>query len=320
MAQHTFFRYLRLKFLVTLIRLVVRWNAFVAIRRDLPLSQGIERQGIRIPSRDKRRYIDAWIYYPPDHPASSSPTTGTTKKPILVNWHGSGFVFPFLGTDQAFCARVARETGLLVLDADYRKAPETPFPGAVHDVEDALNWVASQPDRFDLARVAVSGFSAGGNLALVAASALRKKLLLTDMQIPIVVATYPVTNLSIAPQAKAVPNPRKPIPPGVAAIFDECYTPDPETRKDPRVSPSLADPADYPGTVVIITCEGDTLSPEAGALADALDDGTRKVVHRILKAVHHGFDKGVKKGTNEWERREEAYALAVKALKEALSL
>jgi acetyl esterase/lipase len=86
------------------------------------------------------------------------------------------------------------------------------------------------------------------------------------------------------------------------------------------VSPSLADPADFPSTVAILTCEGDVLAPEANFLANKLEDGHRKVINRTLKAVHHGFDKGVEKGTNEWDRREEAYALAVKTLKEALDL
>ncbi|KAF2185674.1 alpha/beta-hydrolase, partial [Zopfia rhizophila CBS 207.26] len=254
------------------------------------------------------------LYYPPGHSASLS----ARATPILVNWHGSGFIFPLLGSDSLFCARVARDTGLLVLDADYRKAPETPFPGPLHDVEDALRWVATQPKRFDLTRVAVSGFSAGGNLALVAASALKRTLV--DLTIPVVVAIYPVTDLSIKPEAKTVPNPRKPTSPHIANLFNDCYAPDKAIRTDPRVSPSLADPADFPPTVAILTCEGDNLAPEANALADKLGDGQRKVVNRTLKAVHHGFDKGAKKGTNEWDQREKAYTLTVKTLKEALNL
>lgn len=220
-----------------------------------------------------------------------------------------------LGSDCVYCARIAKESGIFVLDADYRKAPENPFPAAVEDVEDVLNWVATQTDRFDTNRVAVSGFSAGGNLALVAASALRKA---SDINIRAAISIYPVTDISLEPESKTVPHPVKPIPSRMAHLFNDCYVPDKPTRKDPRVSPSYANVEEFPETVMIATCEGDSLSPEADSLAQKLDDGTRKVVHLNLKGMPHGFDKGVKEGSKEWDRREEVYSLAVKTLKERL--
>ena len=81
---------------------------------------------------------------------------------------------PNLGQDHSFCEQIAREANVLVLDADYRKGPEHPFPGATEDVQDVLRWVQSQPRVFDLDHIALSGFSSGGNLALVASSELRR--------------------------------------------------------------------------------------------------------------------------------------------------
>jgi acetyl esterase/lipase len=315
MATIGFFTYLRLKVGVILLRTLAGIGLIFTFRRDRLLVQKIpiEHQRIRIPTRDKGRYLTADIYYPPGQSASTS-----SKTPVLVNWHGSGFVMPLLGSDTVFCARVAHDAGITVLDSDYRKAPENPFPAALHDVEDVLKWVATQSDRFDASRVAVSGFSAGANLALVAASALRKTL--TGLVIRVVVAIYPVTDISIAPEAKVAPKPRRPLPKFLSHLFDDSYVPDKVTRTDPRVSPSRADPADFPSTVAIVTCDGDTLAPEANALADKLRDGQRTVVSRMLKDVPHGFDNGAKQGTIAWDRREEAYALAVKTLKEALNL
>ena len=100
----------------------------------------------------------------------------------------------------AFCSRVARDLGVFVLDADYRKRPETPVPGAVCDVEDVLTWIKSEVDRYELSRVAVSGFSAGGALTLVAASVLRRSPTRSLLQITVVVAMYPPIDLSIAPK------------------------------------------------------------------------------------------------------------------------
>ncbi|CRG91026.1 hypothetical protein PISL3812_08074 [Talaromyces islandicus] len=316
---HSFFTYLRLKLIVTLVRSLGLLLSFTKLRRDrhLAVSLGIGQQQIRIPSRDEGRFVTAYLYTPP-----AQTNKNPAKPPILINWHGSGFVFPMLGSDGVFCARVARETGMFVLDADYRKAPETPFPGPLNDVEDVLKWVAAQPERFDLSRVAVSGFSAGGNLALVVATALRKQTSLAKLiNIPVVIAVYPVTDLSIPPEAKKAPHPRRPIPPVLAHVFNASYLPDAELEKDARVSPSLADVADFPSVVVIITADGDSLAPEAIALAERLEeDKTRKVVSRTLTGVGHAFDKGVVEGTHEWEQREEAYVLAVESLKDVFNL
>ncbi|PVI01001.1 alpha/beta-hydrolase [Periconia macrospinosa] len=171
-------------------------------------------------------------------------------------------------------------------------------------------------------RVGVSGFSAGGTLALAAASSLNgtSNSFAPSLEIPIAIAIYPVTDLSIAPEAKAVPNPLQAHPPFMQHMFNDCYAPDLSTRSDPRISPSKAESHTFPASVVIITCEGDIFRPEASALAEALDDGKRKVINHNLLAVAHGFDKGCTVGTNDWDKREEAYDLVTRALKEAMGL
>lgn len=313
MANVGLFTYLRQKVLVSLMRFAATVLFFSKRHRDRVLAKSTfnpTTKTVQIPSRDKSRNIKAILYTPPS-PASNN----GTATPILVNWHGSGFIMPYLDSDCYFCARVAKEAGIYVLDADYRKAPENRFPAAVEDVEDVMKWIAAQPERFDTERVAVSGFSAGANLALVAGSVLRKSV---EVAIQTVISIYPITDLSIAPEAKTVPNPIKPITPGMAHLFNDCYVPDHETRKDPRVSPSYAKIEDYAPTVAMITCEGDILAPEADELAEKLADGKRKVVHRNFKGVGHGFDKGLQEGTMEWNTKEEIYALAIKTLRESL--
>lgn len=63
------------------------------------------------------------------------------KKPVYVNFHGGGWVFGGLATDFDFCKRVARDTGAVVFDVDYRLAPEEHFPSQVEDCWEALKWV-----------------------------------------------------------------------------------------------------------------------------------------------------------------------------------
>ncbi|KAI1842930.1 hypothetical protein JX266_010948 [Neoarthrinium moseri] len=309
MAPHTsmsFLAYLRLKILVTCLRLLIKVPIYTRLRRDRLLTQslGVHTQHLRIPSRDSGRFIDAHLYYP---------DSTTSPKPVLVNWHGSGFVIPLHGSNNVFCAQIAKETGIFVLDVDYRKSPETPFPGPLEDAEDVLRWTSTQTDRFDSSRVAVSGFSAGATVCLAAAIASRSLL-----SISAAVLIYPFVDMSVAPEAKMVAKPIKPPPPYIAHIFNDSYVFDNAKRTDPRVSPALAEPEHFPPTVAIATCDGDILEPEGLALAAKLQDAGKKVPLKMLKGLPHSFDTGAEKGTLEWKKREELYIWAVQVLKGAL--
>ncbi|KAI1746589.1 Alpha/Beta hydrolase protein [Xylaria castorea] len=316
MTQHGLFRYLYCKALVTLLRAFVAITGTTSVHRSralVPRDSRLQR-GIKIPSRDTGRYIEADIYYP------NGGTDGAL--PVLVNWHGSGFIMPYFGSDAFFCSRVARDAGIAVLDVDYRKSPETPYPGAVHDAEDTLLWVASQSQRFDPARIAVSGFSAGGNIALVAATKLRKKLA-GAINITAALLMYPFINLAASPETKSVPKPIRPFQPWALRLFSNSYAPDPSTRTDPAVSGYFADPDDFPKTVAIMTCGGDVLRPEAEELGEKLRQNNgngKKIIEHVLEGVRHGFDNSnIVDGSIEHVRREELYTLAITILKDVFN-
>ncbi|KAI0970145.1 Alpha/Beta hydrolase protein [Xylaria arbuscula] len=316
MAQHSLFRYLYLKVWITLIRIFVDVTGNASNTRDLALIPRNSRQdkGIKIPSRDKGRHIKADIYYP-----SATPDT---PLPVVVYWHGSGFVFSHFGVWTLFCSRIARHAGIAVVDVDYRKSPETPFPAPVDDAEDVLLWIASQGQRFDPKRVAVAGSSAGGNVALVAATKLRKKLA-GAVSISAVVVMYPLTNLAALPETRKVPKPVNPTPPWLLNFCIDCYAPDGVLRTDPALSPHFADSADFPATVAIITAEGDDMRPEAQELAERLKrdnaDG-KKIIDFVCQGVGHGFDVNAAPGSVAYARREEMYDLVTDILKDALKV
>ncbi|KAI1866405.1 hypothetical protein JX265_007706 [Neoarthrinium moseri] len=301
--QYSLLQYLRLKVTVTILRVFVNMIGREKIQRDRALVPNDVRQvKISIPSRDPKRRIAANVYYPPGY-STTHPT------PVLVNWHGSGFVLPLLGSDVAFCSRIAQAAGIVVVDADYRKGPEHPFPGPLNDVEDTLQWVVTQ-EGLDAKNVGLSGFSAGACLALEAASTVRVDQNQEQLHIRAVVAFYPITDLAMAPEDKRVPRPIKPHPIWALHIFNDCYAPDPESRKNPAVSPSFVDVKSFPSLTAFILCEGDSLRPEATQLADRLQEqknSSQDVVLHVLEGVPHGFDKGAQEGTLEWARREEAY-------------
>lgn len=305
-------RYFQLKLVVVFLR-AISWYQTRALRQA-PLPPGTQRERVRIPTRDSGRFLDGYIYYPPTDADPSS----ARRRPVLINWHGSAFMFKNFDMDKAYCSYVAREAGICVLDADYRKSPETPFPGAVNDVEDTLRWVGTQSHRFDTESVALSGFSSGGTLAMVASSSLRGAV--PELSVKIGVAVYAGLDLAVDPATKEAPRPGRVIPLKIAKLITECYAPDPATRTDPRVSPSLAEPDAYPDSMVVLTCDGDNFAPEANALAEKLSDGKRKVTHRMLEGVDHGFDKGAVDGSVEARQRDVAYSLIVEAIKEKFAL
>lgn len=283
----------------------------------------------QIPSRDTGRTIKAHVY----RSSSASSTSATKPAPVLINLHGSGFLIPLHGSDGPFCRQISQQTAYTVLDVQYRLSPEHPFPAALHDVEDVVNWVLRPNNddgnyHFDPSRIALSGFSAGANLALAVASA---SAAIPQHAIHCVIAFYPPLDLYTPPSAKSAPDPTgKPIPPAIAWLFDRCYIPAGVDARDPRISPHYSsEPAQlerFPDRLLLITAARDGLALEAEALAARLrqlppsssssssSSRPRDLVCERMHACDHGWDKSAKPGSIQADARDKAYAMAVAML------
>ena len=120
----------------------------------------------QIPTRRPRETIRALVY---NHPSKCSKPRGNKKRPLHIDIHGGGFIGGLPEEDVPFCTHLANTTGAVVVSVAYRLAPRHPFPAAHEDVADAVAWlVENGASEFeaDSQVVTVSGFSAGGNLAL----------------------------------------------------------------------------------------------------------------------------------------------------------
>ncbi len=95
--------------------------------------------------------------------------------PVMVFFHGGGFVIGDLDIYASYCAETARQLDMRVISVDYRLAPEHPFPAASEDCAAAARWVASSPEAlgYEVTGLVTSGDSAGGNLTIVTTMALR---------------------------------------------------------------------------------------------------------------------------------------------------
>ncbi|MGA5540866.1 alpha/beta hydrolase [Mycobacterium sp. NPDC051198] len=108
------------------------------------------------------------------HPADPEPGTAL---PVLVYFHGGGFVLCDLDSHDSCCRRLANGIGAIVVSVDYRLAPEHPYPAAVEDAWAATEWTAAHAVELggDPARIVIAGDSAGGNLAAVIAMTARDR-------------------------------------------------------------------------------------------------------------------------------------------------
>src|SRR5438876_4668137 len=128
------------------------------------------------------------VYRPPG-------VSDSRRLPVLVYFHGGGWVIGDLETHDVLCRQLTAEAGVTVVNVDYRLAPEHKFPAAADDAWAATRWTVAHASEFgvDAGRLAVGGDSAGGNLAAVVALQAR------DAGAPIIklqVLVYPVTDVA----------------------------------------------------------------------------------------------------------------------------
>jgi acetyl esterase/lipase len=290
-----FLRYLRLKFLISSLRLLMRVLA--------PLPAPKPDSVLRIPSRDKRRTIKIHVYNP-DRDAGSA---GGGPHPVLINFYGSGFALQHHGADDHFCRYVATHTGHVVLDVQYRVAPEDPFPAAVNDAEDAVKYVLGHPDEYQTSHVSLCGFSSGGTLALVISTLFARGTFQS------LIGFYPSPSMAGDPGERKAPVSGRERRSFWTKVFREAYIRGKDPR-DPRISPTFADTTNFPQEMLIFTADHDVSATDMEVLAERIKTeghaGGRNLVVRRMEDCDHGFDKN-KKRENQMEAGREAYAQVV---------
>lgn len=219
--------------------------------------------------------------------------------PLFVNIHGGGFVRGYQPRDTMFCAFLASRLGCVVLDIDYRLAPEHPFPAALHECHDVLEWAFENAESLgvDPARIAIGGHSAGGNLtAAICLMAAEHGSFRPCAQL----MSYPFLDAVTPPQDKLEPH--SIFPAERLQAFNVLYAGVPEALSNPLLSPVLADPlllAKLP-PALIITAGLDPLRFEAhryGAMLAAAGCPLRQVDfagadHGFLIAGHSAWREG----------------------------
>lgn len=223
------------------------------------------------------------VYYPTD-PIHGEPSRAW---PLLVYFHGGGFVIGDLDKYGSSCRSLCNALQAVVISVGYRQAPEFPFPCAVEDADDALQWVLEHAVQLkgDPHCVAVAGEGAGANLATVACRRARDH----DRPMPIAqLLFYPIVDLVNPSSSYITYATAEPLNERAMSWFKRHYAAGQDLRQEdlsPLHAPSLA--ALPPACVV--NAEIDPLRNEGLAYAEALHQHGVRSTHRLYHAVPHEF-------------------------------
>lgn len=276
---------------------------------------------------------------PIDNPMDNVPSTlnpqpdPRSRRPAVINFHGGGFCLGQGTDDGRWAMAVMQALGAVVFSVEYRLAPSYPFPTPVEDCADAILQISRRADEFwiDPDKITLSGFSAGGTLALASWVLLQDHKNLGYNVEPALTKSMEKLSLSSGEQGGSIPKapnasvphiaglmlfyplldwtmsrPRKrltcvkpelTLPRSLTDIFDASYIYPPETLKaqldNPLLSPGLMPDRliDRLPPVQMCLCEYDMLLAEGKRFADRLRTRGKEVGVRVVSEAKHAWDK-----------------------------
>ncbi|MET0694964.1 MAG: alpha/beta hydrolase [Propionibacteriaceae bacterium] len=222
---------------------------------------------------------------------------GSGPLPLVVNFHGGGFVFGNLSQTDWLCGQLAGRIGAVVVSVSYRLAPEFPAPVPFQDCRDATAWLIDHADELDAdpRRVTVMGASAGGNLAALVALHHRDRCRQEPDLAPLAhqVLIYPATDLTLSSPSVVELSEAPILTRAIMDWFGRRYLPqgqdDSLAGDDPWVSPLFARDHSELAPALIVAAGQDPLRDDAtryGVALEAAGVPTRVVTYP--EAIH-GF-------------------------------
>jgi cation diffusion facilitator CzcD-associated flavoprotein CzcO/acetyl esterase/lipase len=212
-------------------------------------------------------------------PASPGP------HPIVVYFHGGGWVLGGHGSDDPFCRDLCVRSDAIIMSVDYRHAPEARFPAAVDDAFASVRWIESNSETLggDPGRLSVCGWSAGGNLAAVVCQMARDA---GGPQIAGQVLVTPVTDCDLTRESYVANAEGYGLTTSLMGWFWDHYA-DPSDRLHPKASPLRADKLSGLPPALVLTCEFDPLRDEGAAYAEAMLAAGVDARHITLRGQIH---------------------------------
>lgn len=212
----------------------------------------------------------------------------TAVLPVLVYFHGGGWVIGDLDTHDALCRELANQAQCAVVSVDYRMGPENRFPAAVDDCIAATRWVHEHASELhlDASRLAVGGDSAGGNLAAVVSIAARDA---GDLPIVFQLLIYPATDQHRKSPSHTENGQGYLLTRDTMDYFVGHYIADPAQYDDWRASPLLREDLGRLPPALVLTAGFDPLRDEGMAYAERLTAAGNAASSVCFEREIHGF-------------------------------
>lgn len=208
--------------------------------------------------------------------------------PIMMYFHGGGYVKGGVVETDPFCRRLAKTTRNVVVSVEYRLSPENPYPAALDDAYSSTLWAYEHAASLGgtQERFTVCGESAGGNLATVVCLMARSS---EEVRIDHQILLQPVVDFTLSFPSISMPASKCLVPREDLAWYYEQYYGADNNLKDFKVSPIFADDLSNSPPALIITAEYDTLRDEAKAYADRLRNSGVETRYSCYDGMIHGF-------------------------------
>lgn len=219
--------------------------------------------------------------YKPANPMGNKPM------PVIVYYHGGGWVIATVDTYDAAPRMLAKELNAIVVSVEYRPAPEFKFPAQHDDAVAAYRWTLENAAAWggDPMKVAIAGESAGGNLAVATTIYARDNGLMLPRH---VLAVYPIANTSMILPSRMDSANAKPLNGAMLKWFGHYYQTSMADAQDIRLNLVAADLRGMP-PVTIINAQIDPLRSDGDTLAVALKAAGGKVEQKTFIGVTHEF-------------------------------
>ncbi|QXV66974.1 alpha/beta hydrolase [Mucilaginibacter sp. 21P] len=216
-----------------------------------------------------------------------TPKTNASSYPVIVYYHGGGFVIANLDVYDASANVLADKAGAVVVSVAYRLAPEHKFPVAHNDAYAAYKWVVNNAASIkgNAKKIAVAGESAGGNLAIATAIKARDSKTMVPTAI---LAVYPVAQSDMNTTSYIKYGNAKPLDKAMMGWFVKNYLNSMAEAKDPRISLVTANLKGLPPTTVI-NAEIDPLQSDGMMIVDKLKAAGVTVDSKKYDGVTHEF-------------------------------
>ena len=290
------------KTMQTILHALSYGNIEVEASRRLADIKRLDAMRIFVKKLDTKVYngtyeVPVRLYFPSEEAMSGEPVEGE-KYPVLLFFHGGGWVTESVENYDRVCSRMAQSTGHIVMSVEYRLAPEYRFPVPLEDCYAAAKALytghlvlPADPDR-----ITIIGDSAGGNLAAAVCLKARDT---GDFAPKKQILIYPAVNNCYTKKSpyKSVQENGEGYLLTAVKMEDylKLYESSPEDRQNPYFAPILAKDLSHKPETLILTAEFDPLRDEGEEYGKRLKEAENYVeIHRIPDALHGYFALGIR--------------------------